>query len=734
MHNGIFNLKIPLLYYRECALPESPGNGCRPAGARGNDYSNQCLIMDDKNERQPNRLIHERSPYLQQHAYNPVEWYPWGEEAFEKARSEEKPIFLSIGYSTCHWCHVMERESFEDEETARMMNELFVNIKVDREERPDVDNVYMTAAQVISGNGGWPLSAWLTPDLRPFYVGTYFPPRPMYGRPSFRDALLSLHHAWVDEREKVFRSAKAVTRALEKHAVAAAESERESDDAAVIERCYQQLEKSYDARFGGFSGAPKFPRPSIFEFLLRYHQLHETPRAMEMILQTMRAMASGGMYDQLGGGFARYSVDAEWRVPHFEKMLYDQGQLVAVYADAYRAGGDESLARVIRHTIDYLQRDLMHPDGAFYSAEDADSEGVEGTFYVWTGAELQDLLPPDEFEAVRQYYGITDEGNFEHGRNVLHTSATLEQVGVRMKKDIQEIERLLESSRATLFQVRSGRIRPYRDEKILTSWNGLMIAGLARAASALGEPEYAALASRAADYLIQTMNVDGRLMHRLRDGEVRFNGYLEDYAFLAWGLLDLYEATFQVKYLREADRLVHEAGRLFWDEEGAGYFMTSGDDPSVLLRSKSDHDGAEPAGNSVMAMNLLRLGRLFHDDELLAKADRTIELFMGRVEQHPFAMPLMCAVVLARTQPPRQIVIAASDDHEGTERLIRQARAVYRPGTTLLLVENGGPDEWLAGKVETLEGMGPVDGKAAAYICEDFMCFAPVTDLTSQHA
>jgi len=687
-------------------------------------------MKDNTNsERRPNRLVDERSPYLQQHAYNPVEWYPWGEEAFEKARSEEKPIFLSIGYSTCHWCHVMERESFEDEETARLMNDLFVNIKVDREERPDVDNMYMTAAQAISGSGGWPLSAWLTPDLKPFYVGTYFPPQPRYGRPSFRDALLSLHHAWINEREKVFRSAKAIMRAVQKNAVMVAKEERDGDDATVVELCREQLEQNYDPRHGGFSGAPKFPRPSIFEFLLRHYHARGNQRSLEMVLYTLHRMAAGGMYDQLGGGFARYSVDTEWRVPHFEKMLYDQGQLLAVYADAYRITRDTALAMVIRQTVGYLERDLMHPDGAFYSAEDADSEGEEGTFYVWSLAELRDLLSPREFEAVRSYYGSTDEGNFEHGKNVLHTSATIEQVAQRLGIGSGEVEKLLESARRILFEARSARIRPHRDEKILTSWNGLMIGGLARSAAALGEPHYTMLATRAADYLMATMNVQGRLMHRLKDGDVRFDGYLEDYAYLAAGLLDLYEATFEVRYLREADRLVREAGRLFWDEEGGGYFMTSGDDASVLIRSKGDHDGAEPAGNSVMAMNLLRLGQLFHDDEFLARADRTIDLFLGRIEEHPIVMPLMAAAALARMQPPRQIVIAASEDRDDTMHLVRQAQAAYHPDTALLMVAADGPDEWLAARVETLMGMSPVNGRAAAYVCEGLACHPPVTDL-----
>ncbi|MBS1911172.1 MAG: thioredoxin domain-containing protein [Bacteroidetes bacterium] len=681
-------------------------------------------------DRTPNRLIHEKSPYLQQHAFNPVDWYPWGEEAFDRARREEKPIFLSIGYSTCHWCHVMERESFEDPETALLMNQLFVNIKVDREERPDVDHVYMTAAQALNGNGGWPLSAWLMPDLVPFYVGTYFPPRPAFGRPSFSDALRSLHNAWINEREKVVRTSQAILGAIEKGSVIAAPTSEPVPLNPIVERCLEQLERSYDPRHGGFSGAPKFPRPSILEFLFRCHAVQGSERAFAMAHRTLHCMASGGMYDQLGGGFARYSVDAEWRVPHFEKMLYDQGQLVAACADAVRVEPDPFLEGVIRQTIAYLERDLMNSDGLFYSAEDADSEGEEGTFYVWTLRQLAELLTESEQVAMQLRYGLTAEGNFEHGRNVLHTSMAIEQVAARIGVTVPEVEELIAGAHARLFEARSSRPRPHRDEKILTSWNGLMLSGLARAAMALDAPAYAETACTAADLLLGSMIVDGRLMHRLKDGEVKIDGYLDDYAFLSAGLLDLYEATFDVRYLREADRLVRLAGALFWDEEAGGYFMASGADPSVLVRSKSDHDGAEPSGNSVMAMNLLRLGNLFHDEELLLKAERTIALFMARVADYPIMMPLMAAAALMQSQPPRQIVLAESANLQETAVLIRQARARYRPGTGLLLVPHEGLDTWLAERLPVLEEMVPLDGHAAAYVCERFVCQRPVTELS----
>lgn len=690
--------------------------------------------MSQQHERSPNRLVHEKSPYLQQHAYNPVDWYPWGEEAFDRARRENKPIFLSIGYSTCHWCHVMERESFEDEETAAMMNELFVNIKVDREERPDVDSVYMAAAQAINGNGGWPLSAWLTPEREPFYVGTYFPPRSAYGRPGFRDALGSLHNAWANESEKVFRTATAIVQAIEKGAVIAADAgahpptEGSTDRIAAL--CLEQLTRSYDPRFGGFSAAPKFPRPAILEFLLCCHAFGVEGDALQMAHHTMRRMASGGMYDQLGGGFARYSVDAEWRVPHFEKMLYDQGQLLAAYADAYRLTGDAWLADILAHTIEYMERDLLHDGGLFYSAEDADSEGEEGTFYVWTRRELADVLTPRQAEAIEGFYGITSEGNFEHGKNVLHTSATHEQVAARMGVAPEEVRRLLAEARAALFTVRQRRVRPHRDEKILASWNGLAIGGLARSATATGRVEWLRMAVRAADALLETMVHDGVLMHRLKDGETRYAGYLDDYAFVAAGLIDLYEATFDVRYLREAVRLAREAMRLFQDTEGGGFFMSSGEDPNVLIRPKGDHDGAEPSGNSVMAMNLLRLGNLLHDEEFLWAARRTIDLFLGHVAQYPIMMPLMVAAAMVAERPPRQVVIAASEDAADTARLVAQAHAAYAPDTALLMVPHGGPDAWLAEHVVGIDGMGPVGGRAAAYVCENFVCRAPVVDLT----
>ena len=682
----------------------------------------------------PNQLLHERSPYLQQHAHNPVDWYPWGEEAFARARTEDKPIFLSIGYSTCHWCHVMERESFEDEATAAVMNELFINIKVDREERPDVDHIYMTALHSIAGSGGWPLSVWLTPELLPFYAGTYFPPRPAYGRPSFRDALRALSYAWQNQREKVRGSAAAIIEAVEKICLIQADA-GVAPLLPIAERCFGQLQRSYDPRHGGFSTRPKFPQPSIVQFLLRYcHQLGQSnataepaQAALTMAHHTVAAMSAGGMYDQLGGGFARYSVDEEWRVPHFEKMLSDQGQLLSLLGDTYRLTRDPAIERVARQTVEYLERDMTAPNGAFYSAEDADSEGIEGKFYLWTMEELRAALPGAEFAAAVKFYGITEEGNAgEPGENVLHTSATLAEVAETVGSTVAEAEELLESARRRLLQLRQGRVRPHRDEKILTAWNGLVIGGLANAAAAFSQPQYAAIAARAAETILEVMMVEGRLMRRWKDGEAKFPGYLDDYAALAAGLLELYNATANPRWLRHAEQLTRAADQLFYDDQNGGYFMAASDDPNILVRAKVDHDGAEPAGNSLMAMNLLRLGRLLGDAHFLERAERTIHLFLNRVADVPMAMPLMAAVGLELATPPRQAVVVAGSDQQETERLLEQVRAAYLPGTQLLFIPESGVDSWLAQRVPTLSEMKPLEGHAAVYLCENFVCHAPV--------
>ncbi|MCG3148120.1 MAG: hypothetical protein PCFJNLEI_01562 [Verrucomicrobiae bacterium] len=613
----------------------------------------------------PNRLIHEQSPYLQQHAHNPVDWFPWGEEAFAKARRENKPIFLSIGYSTCHWCHVMERESFENHDVAAVLNEHFVAIKVDREERPDLDKIYMTATQATTGSGGWPMSVWLTGDLKPFYCGTYFPPDSRYGRPGFRDLLLKIHDVWEANHAGILDQANRITETLAQYATVTRAGET-TLDATPLPLCFEQLRGSFDSTHGGFGGAPKFPRPVNLNFLFQFGQ-------PEMALFTLRKMGEGGMFDHLDGGFHRYSVDDHWLVSHFEKMLYDQAQLVSSYVDAYQITGDEFFADVARRTCDYVLHDLTSPTGGFYSAEDADSEGVEGKFYVWTRAEVEQILG-DRAEAFCRAYDVTAAGNWEHGWNVLHGAGFPEE-------------------RAQLLAVRAKRIRPHRDEKIITAWNGLMISALCRAAQALDEPRYLAAAQSAATAVF----AGGKLV---RSGKVA--AVLDDYAFLANALLDLYETDFDAGWLTKATGLADEMLKSFYDAADGGFFLNAGGDASVILRTKEEYDGAEPSGNSVATLVLLRLAEMTDREEYRRAAERTLTLFMPRLRSAPHVMPqMLCALDFALGKPKRIVLSGALDDE-----MVRVIRRRYLPRKVVL--------------------REPSAGKATATVCVDQVCQLPV--------
>lgn len=586
-----------------------------------------------------NRLMHEQSPYLQQHAYNPVDWYPWGEEAFTKARQERKPIFLSIGYSTCHWCHVMERESFENDEVAAVLNEHFVAIKVDREERPDLDKIYMAATQATTGSGGWPMSVWLTGDLKPFYCGTYFPPDSRYGRPGFKDLLLKIQDVWEANHAGILDQANRITESLTQF-VTVARAGDGALDLSPLHLCHQQLEGSFDSVHGGFGGAPKFPRPVALNFLFQTGH-------PEMALHTLRKMGEGGMFDHLGGGFHRYSVDDRWLVSHFEKMLYDQAQLVSSYIDAYQVTGDEFFADVARRTCDYVLRDMTSPDGGFYSAEDADSEGVEGKFYVWTQREIEESLGEDA-AAFCASYDVMKEGNWEHGLNILHGNG-------------HPIER------GKLLEIRGKRIRPHRDEKVITAWNGLMISALCRAAQTLEETRYLQAAQRAAK----------RFEKVVRSGKVP--AVVDDYAFLTNGLVDLYETDFDPVWLARATALAEEMLRLFYDPVDGGFFMNSGQDASVILRTKEEYDGAEPSGNSVATLALLRLAELVERNEFRDAAERTLRLFMPRMRSAPHVMPqMLCALDFFLGQP-KQITVTGAPD----ATMLRVIRRRYLPGKTV---------------------------------------------------
>ncbi len=693
----------------------------------------------------PNRLAQEKSPYLLQHAFNPVEWYPWGEEAFAKARKENKPIFLSIGYSTCHWCHVMEHESFENDSIARIMNENFVCIKVDREERPDVDKVYMTTVQALTGQGGWPLSVWLTPDLKPFFGGTYFPPDSRYGRPGFADLLRQLSNAWQNRREEILDSGDKILAALKEHANSSGASSSVLKT-PLLRTAYSQFDHSYDERLGGFGSAPKFPRPSVFNFLLRYHTRKNERGGRDMTLHTLQRMRAGGMYDHLGGGFHRYSVDAYWRVPHFEKMLYDQAQLVWSYLEAYQITREKFYANVARETLDYVLRDMTHPEGGFYSAEDADSaldpkhpeEKVEGAFYMWRQAEMVEVLGNEDAEVFNYLYGVSASGNtisdpqgeFED-RNVLYAAYTLSEAAKRFKRSEDELETLVAHAKTKLFAARAHKPRPHLDDKIITAWNGLMISAFARAAQVLEEPKYLEAATRAAAFVI-AKNYDPNthtLKRRYRDGEAKFPAHLDDYSYFVLGLLDLYEASFDIKCLQQAAALTETQIRLFRDEQGGGFFDTSGEDASILLRTKEDYDGAEPSGNSIAVWNLLRLAQMLNRQEWWDLAESTLRTFAARLEKMPHAMPQMLAAMDFSLDKPKQIIIAGKPDAADTRALLAAIHARFIPNKILLLAEGEEGQKFLSASLPIVSSMTMINGKATAYVCENYACQLPTNEV-----
>lgn len=690
----------------------------------------------------PNRLVHEQSPYLLQHAFNPVDWYPWGEEAFARARAEEKPIFLSVGYSTCHWCHVMAQESFADPDTAALLNEHFVAIKVDREERPDVDQLYMAATQALSGGGGWPMSVFLTPELEPFYAGTYFPPAPRHNLPSFRQVLSSIHSLWHDKRDKVLASAAAITRHLQAQASVVADPALL--DETVLDQGYRLLASEYDPAFGGFGRQPKFPRPVVFNFLLRHYDRTGEEQARDMALVTLRRMAAGGIYDHVGGGFHRYSVDQAWRVPHFEKMLYDQGQLAVAYLEAYQLTRDPFYASVAADVLDYVLRDLASPEGGFYSAEDADSPDPEqperhgeGLFYLWTEAEIMRLLGPGAGAIFCYHYGVAKNGNAPDdphgefaGRNILYVGRTIEETARHFDQTPAEVGELLDQGRARLFRARSGRPRPHLDDKIITAWNGHLISALARGYQVLGTEKYRDAAARAGRFLLDRMvdQESGILFRRYREGKAGLAGQLDDYVFFIQSLLDLYEADFDVAWLEAAEALTEKQIALFHDHEAGGFFDTGIAEKHLLLRMKSDYDGAEPTGNSIAALNLLRLAMITGNTAWRAMAEKTIAAFGQRLREHPFILPQMLVAYDLSRQAPRQLVIAGAREEEGTRQLLTVVRHRFLPGLVVLLADEAAGREWLGQRLPFVSGMTRLNNRPTAYLCQEYTCGEPTTE------
>jgi len=695
-----------------------------------------------------NRLAQEKSPYLLQHAHNPVDWYPWGEEAFAKARREDKPIFLSVGYSTCHWCHVMAHESFENEEVAAIMNREFVNIKVDREERPDVDRVYMTFVQATTGGGGWPMSVWLTPDLKPFVGGTYFPPEDRYGQPGFKKVLERIAAAWKQNHEEIAGQGARIVEAL-REAQTAQPAAAEKIDAKILDAAYEQFSRSFDARDGGFGSAPKFPRPVTLNFLSRFYardpKSDSGKHALEMDLFTLRKMAAGGMHDHLGGGFHRYSVDRYWHVSHFEKMLYDQAQLAIAYLDAFQITQEPQFASVARDILDYVARDLTSNESGFFSAEDADSlfehgkpEHGEGAFYIWTQKEIDTALG-DAAEIFDFHYGVQSHGNAPEGsdpqdefrgKNVLIERHTIAETAQYFQKREDAVRDLLKQSREKLFAVRSKRPRPHLDDKIIAAWNGLMISAYARAAQVLDEPHYLEDATRAADFVRAHLWDDSEktLYRSYRDGRGGVEGFADDYAFVIQGLLDLYEASFDVEWLKFAVELQKTQDRLFFDEKNGGYFSTSGKDKSVVLRMKDDNDSAEPAASSVAALNLLRLAQIRGEKQWEERAEKTTGAFQPTLSRFSSAMPQILVALDFSSRKPRQIVIAGKKDAPETKALLSEVHRHFLPTTILLLADGAEGQKYLGEKLEAIRAMSMVDEKSAAYVCENFTCKAPVTD------
>jgi uncharacterized protein YyaL (SSP411 family) len=688
-----------------------------------------------------NRLAREKSPYLLQHAHNPVDWFAWGDEAFAKARAENKPVLVSIGYSTCHWCHVMERESFEDERVGKYLNEHFVSIKVDREERPDVDKIYMTFVQATTGGGGWPMNVFLTPELKPFFGGTYFPPDARYGRPSFLQLLQQISQLWQERKNEIAASADEIHARLEAATGNAAGSDLPLT-VDVLKNAAAFFKKMFDPQHGGFGGAPKFPQPSIPLFLLRCAKRFHDDEAARMVLHTCERMAAGGIHDQLGGGFARYAVDAEWLVPHFEKMLYDNAQLAQLYLDAFLVSGDARHADVTRDILDYILRDMTHPGGGFYSAEDADSEGHEGKFYCWTKDELSKLLTVEQFNVVATLFGITAEGNFvDHshptplaGQNVLSVVSPIRGRGRESAQILKSSgkknepadaggydEKLLVSAKSKMLAARVKRIRPHLDDKILASWNGLMLGAFARASAVLGEEKYRAAAEKNLAFIQEKLwdEKSRTLFHRWRDGERDNVQLLEGYAFLLSGVIELYEATLEPKRLDFAIALAEAMLARFYDAENGGFWQSADDAKDLILRVKDDYDGAEPSGNSVATLALLKLGAITGRKDFTVAAEKTLRLFAQRLENFPQAMPFMMHALDFSLQEPRRVVIAGKTDSPQYLELLRVVHSVYGPDKIVL--GNTGAVEEFARSLPAKEG--PV-----VYLCSGNSCQPPTSD------
>jgi uncharacterized protein YyaL (SSP411 family) len=677
-----------------------------------------------------NRLIRESSPYLLQHSTNPVDWFPWGPEAFERARAEDKPILLSIGYSACHWCHRLREESFENEDIARLINEHFVSIKVDREERPDLDQIYMNAVQMMTGHGGWPMTVFLTPEGVPFYAGTYFPPEDRYNMPGFPRVLAGVAEAYRARPDEVTETAVSVLAQLKRMGQA-----RESGEALGVElldAAERNIARSYDARHGGFGGAPKFPAAMNLEFLLRQYHRNGRSETLEMVENTCRKMALGGMYDQLGGGFHRYSTDARWLVPHFEKMLYDNALLSRLYLHVYQQTKDQFYRRIAEETLDYIVREMTDAGGGFYSTQDADSEGHEGKFFVWSVEEVKEILGAEDAALFNAYYDVTEGGNFE-GKNILHISRSVEEVANELSVEPGRLREVLERGRLTLFEAREQRVKPGRDEKVLTAWNGLMLASFAEACAILERVDYGEIAEKNAEFVLENLRRDGLLLRTHKDGQSKLNGYLEDYAFFADGLLALYQATGRLRWLEEARGLTDKMIEEFWDEEEGGFFYTGRSHEELIVRSKDYFDNATPSGNSAAAEVLLHLSALTGVEDYARKAVALFRLLSDTLKRYSSAFGRLLGALDFHLSTPKEIAVVGQVESEEARALLREVWARYLPNKVVALAAEG--DARAAEVIPLLRDRPAINGCATAYVCEHYTCQQPATsaaELASQ--
>jgi uncharacterized protein YyaL (SSP411 family) len=683
----------------------------------------------------PNRLALEKSPYLLQHAFNPVDWFPWSEEAFNDAKLKDKPVFLSIGYSTCHWCHVMEKESFEDPEVARLLNETFICIKVDREERPDLDATYVKVCQALTGTGGWPLHIVMTPDKKPFFAATYLPKENRFGQVGLLQLAEQVNYLWTSRRDELLNSAEKIINTLTEEMPQQIQATEKLGE-QTLDEAFQELVQNYDEGNGGFGNAPKFPSPQNLTFLLRYWKGTGNEKALEMVEKTLKSMRLGGIYDQLGFGFHRYSTDSRWLVPHFEKMLYDQAMLLMAYTEAFQATRKEDYGKTAKEIILYVLREMTDTVGGFYSAEDADSDGEEGKYYLWTQEEIRQALPNDEADFIEKVFNVQEKGNYEEattglktGKNVLFLRKPLDEIAEDVKISLQELAGTMNEARHRLLVARSKRTHPNKDDKILSDWNGLMIAALAESAAVFNEPEYARVAERAATFVLTHMvDENGRLLHRYRQGDTAIPGFLDDYAFMIWGLIELYEAKFNAEHLKSAIKLAASMISYFWDEQRGGFFQTADDTATTLGRNKEAHDGAYPSGNSVAALDLIRLARLTGETKLEDKAAELMRAFAGKVSLSPSAYTHLMIALDFALGPSSEVVIAGDLKADKTQKMLEALHSRFIPRKVLLLRSSTEKAGEIARMAKFTEYMVSTNGKPTAYVCQNHTCKLPTAD------